>query len=390
MPARPVPAVRWWRRRTAASARRGRVRRTRRRPRPRRRGWPASGRSAGPARRPGRGRAGGEGSLCLEREERLLERVRLDLDPARRGDRLDRRSCWSPSVYSNSCSGEEWTWISPGLSAVTSSSIGWPTADLDQLTVRVHRVTVERHVDHLGRLGPGRPPRQSWRHRIPPGARRRAGRRRSPRPVDACGVLSRRRTGEARLGRSARIPWRNKTRGTGGRMNERLRARDLWFLTCETRRRRCTTPRWRSSTRGRRASTTTRWCSSSPTGSPSCRATASACAGSPATSRTRSGWTTRTSTSATTCAARRCPVRGPWTSSASLSPGSSPGRSTATARCGRSTWSRGWRTAGSRCSPRPTRRWWTAPRSSTSPRCCSTGPPSGASSAPTSGGPGGR
>src|SRR4051794_2460487 len=33
-----------------------------------------------------------------------------------------------PAWYSNSCSGEEWTWISPGLSAVTSNSTGWPTA----------------------------------------------------------------------------------------------------------------------------------------------------------------------------------------------------------------------------------------------------------------------
>ena len=68
--------------------------------------------------------------------------------------------------------------------------------------------------------------------------------------------------------------------------------------------------------------------------------------------------------------------RDAWTSCASWSPGSSPGRWTGTGRCGRSTSSRGSRTAGSRCCPRPTRRSSTAPRSSTSPRCCSTATPS--------------
>ena len=52
-----------------------------------------------------------------------------------------------------------------------------------------------------------------------------------------------------------------------------------------------------------------------------------------------------------------------------------PGPSTATARCGRSTSSRVSRTAASRCCPRPTRPWSTAPRSSTSRRCCSTATP---------------
>ena len=56
---------------------------------------------------------------------------------------------------------------------------------------------------------------------------------------------------------------------------------------------------------------------------------------------TRSGSTTTTSTSATTYAAPRCRDRARPTSCASWSRGSSPARSTAAGRCGRSTSSRG-------------------------------------------------
>ena len=60
------------------------------------------------------------------------------------------------------------------------------------------------------------------------------------------------------------------------------------------------------------------------------------------------------------------------TSSASSSPGSCPARSTAAARSGRSTSSRGSPTAGWRCSTRPTRPSSTASTPSTSARCSST------------------
>ena len=63
---------------------------------------------------------------------------------------------------------------------------------------------------------------------------------------------------------------------------------------------------------------------------------------------------------ATTYAAPRCRVRAASTSCASWWPGSSRGRSTGTARCGRSTSSRASPTAGSRCSRSPTRCWSTA------------------------------
>ena len=64
----------------------------------------------------------------------------------------------------------------------------------------------------------------------------------------------------------------------------------------------------------------------------------------------RSGSTTRTSTSPSTSAARRCRGRAPWTSCASSSAGCWPAGSTAPGRCGRCTWSRAWRATGSRWS----------------------------------------
>ena len=112
-------------------------------------------------------------------------------------------------------------------------------------------------------------------------------------------------------------------------MGERLRARDLAFLTAETPTAPCTTRRSRSSTRVRsgfdhdtlvqpdRRPDRVR-AALPPARAPRC----------PATSRTRSGSTTRTSTSPTTYAARPCRVRGPWSSCASWSRGSCPGRST--------------------------------------------------------------
>ena len=70
----------------------------------------------------------------------------------------------------------------------------------------------------------------------------------------------------------------------------------------------------------------------------------------PARLAARSGWTTRTSTSPSTSAARRCRDPARSNSSGSSSVGCWPGGSTARGRCGRCTWSRGWRTTGSRWS----------------------------------------
>ena len=145
-------------------------------------------------------------------------------------------------------------------------------------------------------------------------------------------------------------------------MSERLRPRDLAFLDRgDADRRRGTTRRSRSSTpatsgfdydRLRRADRAT--------GSRSCRATASGCAGAraarqPGLGRRRALRPRLPRTPLGAAAAGQ-----PSTSCASWSPGSCPGRSTGTGRCGRSTSSRGSRTAGSRCSPRPTRRSSTA------------------------------
>ena len=93
----------------------------------------------------------------------------------------------------------------------------------------------------------------------------------------------------------------------------------------------------------------------------------------------------RASTSATTYAGRRCPVPAAWTSCASWSRASCRGRSTAAARCGRSTSSRASPTAGSRSCRSRTRCWSTASTPSTSARCCSTPRPSPSCSAATSG-----
>ena len=101
---------------------------------------------------------------------------------------------------------------------------------------------------------------------------------------------------------------------------------------------------------------------------------AASCARCPAGSGCRCGSTTRTSTSPSTCGARRCPRRAPRPCCASWSGGCWPASSTAPARCGRSTWSRAWPAAGSRSSPRPTTRWSTGWPRWTSARPCSTPP----------------
>ena len=93
--------------------------------------------------------------------------------------------------------------------------------------------------------------------------------------------------------------------------------------TWRRRRPRCTSAACRSSRSPRTASTTTGWCGTSGAGSRSSRATGSGSAGCRATSPARSGWTTRTSTSPTTYAARRCPGRARTRSCASWPPGCS-------------------------------------------------------------------
>ena len=67
-----------------------------------------------------------------------------------------------------------------------------------------------------------------------------------------------------------------------------------------------------------------------------------------------------------------CPPREPTSSCARWWAGCSGGGWTGRGPCGRSTWSRGWRTAGSRWSRRPTMPWSTASRRWTSASCCST------------------
>ena len=109
------------------------------------------------------------------------------------------------------------------------------------------------------------------------------------------------------------------------------------------------------------------------------RATASGC------SRCPGGWPTRSGSTTTDFDlgyhVRRSALPRPGTMDQLrelVAPDHVAGRSTAAARCGRSTSSRGSPTAGSRCSPRATRSWSTASRPSTSARCCSTPVPGAA------------
>ena len=76
--------------------------------------------------------------------------------------------------------------------------------------------------------------------------------------------------------------------------------------------------------------------------------------------RSPSGWTTRVSTSPSTSDGPRCLVRAPWSSCGSSSVGCWPAGWTGLGRCGRSTWSRGWKTTGSPWWRSPISAWWTA------------------------------
>ena len=152
---RPAPAGRWSRRRTAgvrqASARTREGDDQRRdRAGDRQLGRDRQVLGAADAVREARSAVGGSPSADLELDDGLVERVRLDVDDAGLVDRLS-SSVVVPASYSSSCSGEECTWISPGASAVTSSSIGWPTCDLDPVAVRGDRVAREGDVDGLRR-----------------------------------------------------------------------------------------------------------------------------------------------------------------------------------------------------------------------------------------------
>ena len=102
-------------------------------------------------------------------------------------------------------------------------------------------------------------------------------------------------------------------------------------------------------------------------GSPSCRATASGSAGCRAGWPTRSGSTTRTSTSPTTCAGRRCRGRAPTSSSRARRPDPEPAARPEPPALG-DVPRRGAARTGSRSSPRPTTRWSTASLRSTSAR----------------------
>ena len=160
-------------------------------------------------------------------------------------------------------------------------------------------------------------------------------------------------------------------------MSERLRPRDLAFLAAESPHdAACTTRRSRSSTRATPASTTTGWSqliADRISFVPRYRQRVQLVPG-------RLANPVWVDDDALRPRLPRTPLRAAApghasTSCASWWPGSCPGRSTGTARCGRSTSSRGSRAAGSRCSPRPTRCWSTASRPSTSARCCSTRTP---------------
>ena len=174
-------------------------------------------------------------------------------------------------------------------------------------------------------------------------------------------------------------------------MPDRLSPLDVSFLYLEDADdRRCTSAGWRSSSRpegGLRLRPPGR--ADLGSGSPSCRATGSGSAGCRAGWPTRSGSTTRTSTSPTTCAGPRCRGRAPTAQLARAGrPGAEPPAGPQPAAVGDLP-RRGPRpTAGSRSSPRPTTRWSTASAPSTSARSSSTRRPTPRESPPTT--PGAR
>ena len=258
--------------------------------------------------------------------------------------------------------------------------------DLDPLAVGLHGVAREGDLDGLGlggRCRPGRPTARRPRSRRAVRPRRSGSRapRHMRRIVEVLLLVGRAPVGRSSLPESHVEQAR---RGLGPRSGRALRRKghrdepaaaaagpgvphrgDAVHADAQRDRRDLRAGRLRLHLRAaRRADRATGSRSSLATGSGSgsCRA------GWP----TRSGSTTRTSTSPTTYAGPRCRARAASTSCASWWPGSSPARSTGTGRCGRSTSSRGSPTAGWRCSRSRTRRWSTASTPSTSARCCST------------------
>ena len=142
-----------------------------------------------------------------------------------------------PALYSNSCSGEECTWISPGASAVTSSSICCPTATLISSPFGVTESPLKRDVDDLGRPGPDAVPRLEP---LPHPARRAAASR-AEAVAAACDRRHRIKSGQrrAQAAQSCPAPERRVHRRIGSlrrharRNPDRLRVEDDLLSTGE-------------------------------------------------------------------------------------------------------------------------------------------------------------
>ena len=148
----------------------------------------------------------------------------------------------SPAGYSSSCSGEEWTWISPATSAVMSSWISWPVETSTRSPFGVTRVALEGHLDDLGvgRAGVGRADsssphavaRVSVASTTAAAARERRMVSESSSSVPSVGTGM--TPGRPRVGTDVDARRRHGTATRGQRMSERLRPRDVALLAEES------------------------------------------------------------------------------------------------------------------------------------------------------------
>src|SRR3954453_17237357 len=148
-----------------------------------------------------------------------------------------------PAPYASSCSGSEWTWISPSASAVTTRTIGWLTFTSTRspfgVTLSPEMVTLMVLVGRSLVFPELSSPPQAASPAVPATRARAASARRikglPPGVGRVTGLTIVTDSTRGRPETSVRIPRRPNEEGrSGGHVSERLRQRDLAFLELET------------------------------------------------------------------------------------------------------------------------------------------------------------